>query len=76
MLVITGRQANSLGATYADETELMLKYGAVNAVNMDGGSSSLMWYDGGYVNNASAIVGVRPIPTSFLVLKEGVSLDD
>ena len=76
MLVITGRQANSLGASYADITELMLKYGAVNAVNMDGGSSSLMWVNGSYINAASVLIGIRPIPTCFLVLKEGVSLDD
>ncbi len=76
MLVIAGRQANSLGATYADEAQLMLKFGAVNATNLDGGSSSLMWYQEGYVNNAAALVGIRRIPTSFLVLKEGVHPDD
>ena len=76
MLVIVGRQPNSLGATYLDEAEIMLKFGAVNACNLDGGSSSLMWLDGGYVNAPATIVGIRRIPTSFLVLKEGVSLDD
>lgn len=76
MLVITGRQPNSLGATYADEAAVMLKFGAVNATNLDGGSSSLMWFDGGYVNSPSTFVGIRRIPTSFLVLPEGVSLDD
>ena len=76
MLVITGRQPNSLGATYLDEAEVMLKFGAVNAANLDGGSSSLMWLNGGYVNPPATIVGIRRIPTSFLVLKEGVSLDD
>ena len=75
MLVIVGRQPNSLGATYLDEAEIMLKFGAVNACNLDGGSSSLMWLDGAYVNAPATIVGIRRIPTSFLVLKEGVSLD-
>ena len=75
MLVIAGRQPNSLGASYLDEAELMLKFGAVNAVNLDGGSSSQMWFDGGYVNSVAMIVGIRRIPTSFLVLKEGVRLD-
>ncbi len=72
MLVIEGRQPNSLGASYADEAEMMLKFGAVNATNLDGGSSSLMWYGGDYVNAAAFVVGIRPIPTSFLVLPEGV----
>ncbi len=76
MLVIPGRQPNSLGATYADEAAVMLKFGAVNALNLDGGSSSLMWFDGGYVNAPATFVGIRKIPTSFLVLKKGVSLDD
>ena len=35
-----------------------------------------MWLNGGYVNPPATIVGIRRIPTSFLVLKEGVSLDD
>ena len=71
MLVIEGRQPNCLGASYADEAEIMLRFGAVNAMNLDGGSSSMMWYNGGYVNNKT-FVGLRDIPTSFLVLKEGV----
>ena len=76
MLVIVGRQPNSLGATYLDEAELMLRFGAINATNLDGGSSSLMWLYDGYVNAPATIVGIRPIPTSFLVLKEGVRPDE
>ena len=73
MLVIVGRQATSTGAGFQDLVDIMLNYGAVNACNLDGGSSSLLWYDGGYVNNAAHIVGIREVPTSFVVLKEGVS---
>ena len=71
MLVIDGRQVSSLGATYGDLAEIMLSYGAVNACNLDGGSSSMMWYQGGYVNNSASVIGIRPVPTAFLVLKEG-----
>lgn len=39
-----GRQAGSMGATYADIIDIMVEYGAVNACNMDGGSSSVMLY--------------------------------
>ena len=74
LLVIAGRQPNSLGATYADEAELMLRFGAVNACNLDGGTSSLLWFDGGYLNNSATVVGIRRIPTSFLVLPEGRDL--
>lgn len=70
LLVIEGRQARSLGATYADLSDIMLQYGAVNACNLDGGSSSNMWFDGAYVNASGSVIGDRPIPTAFLVRKE------
>lgn len=76
LLVIDGRQVISLGATYQDLVDIFLEYGAVNACNLDGGSSTLMWYDGGYVNNCASVVGIRPVPTTFVVLKEGVSGDE
>jgi exopolysaccharide biosynthesis protein len=76
MLVIEGRQVTSLGATYQDMTDIFLSYGAVNACNLDGGSSSMMWYKDGYVNQCASVVGIRRLPTTFLVLKEGVSAND
>ena len=67
MLVIDGRQASSLGATYADMISVLLEYGAVNAVNMDGGSSSLMYYKGDYLNRGVSLTGSRNMPTAFIV---------
>lgn len=67
MLVIDGRQATSLGATYADLIQVMLEYGAVNAVNLDGGSSSMLYFDGEYLNNGVALTGSRKLPTAFIV---------
>ena len=69
LLVVDGRQAYSLGATYEDLAQIMLDYGAVNACNLDGGSSTVMWYNDGYVNQCMTFVGIRPIPTGFLVQK-------
>ncbi len=71
LLVIDGRQATSLGVTYQELSEIFLSYGAVNACNLDGGSSSLMWYEGEYINNCASLLGIRPVPTTFLVLKKG-----
>ena len=71
LLVIDGRQVSSMGASYQDEVEIMQRYGAVNAINLDGGSSSVLWYRGGYINKTASVIGIRPVPTSFLVLKEG-----
>ena len=72
LLVIDGRQASTLGATYSDLAEVFADYGAVNAYNLDGGSSTVMWYQGEYINSCSSVKGVRPVPTAFVVLKEGV----
>ena len=67
MLVIDGRQVHSIGATYQDMVDLLLSYGAVNACNMDGGSSTVMYYEGRYVNSCSAEGGnPRPLPNAFL----------
>ena len=41
---IDGRQVGSSGGTYADIINIMEEFGAVNACNMDGGSSSVMMY--------------------------------
>ena len=67
MLVIEGRQSSSLGATYSDLIKVMVQYGAVNAINLDGGSSSLMYYKGEYLNNGVVLTGSRNMPTAFIV---------
>ena len=71
MLVLDGRSINTLGATMEDVAEIMLEYGAVNAGNLDGGSSSVMVYDGEIINNCASVTGPRSIPTAFVVLPEG-----
>ncbi len=67
MLVIDGRQVNSLGASMSDLIEIMMRYGAVNAGNLDGGSSSNLYYQGEYLNDGVALTGARDIPTTFIV---------
>ena len=56
-----------MGATHADLMRIMLEYGAVNACNLDGGSSSIMYYEGKYLNNGVAVTGSRKIPTAIVV---------
>lgn len=68
LLVIDGRQASSLGATYADLSNIMYSYGAVTACNLDGGSSSMMYYNGKYINNSASVIGIRAVPSTFVVL--------
>ena len=67
MLVIDGRQASSLGATYSDMINVFMEFGAINAVNLDGGSSSMMYYDGEYLNKGVMLTGSRKLPTAFIV---------
>lgn len=45
LLVTDGRSASSIGATRNDVIEIMVQYGAVVAGMLDGGSSSLMYYE-------------------------------
>ena len=69
-LVVNGRATDSLGATYDDLTQIMLQYGAVNAMNLDGGSSSLLYLDGQLQNTCSSLYGPRKMPTCWLIRPE------
>ncbi len=68
LLVIDGRQSKSAGANLADVASIMLKYGAYNAGNLDGGSSATMNYNGKTLNNPCDIAGERSIATAYLVM--------
>ena len=67
MLVIDGRQVHSIGATYQDMIDLLLDYGAVNACNMDGGSSTIMYYGDQKINDGMTISVSRRMPTAWIV---------
>ena len=67
-MVVEGRHPDSLGATYDDLANLMEEYGAVNAGNLDGGSSSAMIYNGEQITKGSTIIGSRRMATAILVL--------
>ncbi len=69
LLVVNGRSVDSLGATLDDLVEVFLEYDAVNATNLDGGSSSLMIYDGENVTHSAYVYGERVVATSILVKK-------
>lgn len=67
ILVIDGRQPHSLGATHKDLVDVMMEFEAVNACNLDGGSSSMMYYEGELKTVCSSLYGPRRIPTAILV---------
>ena len=70
-LVTDGRGKNGhLGATAADLIEVMDEYGAVNAANVDGGSSSTMYYNGKYLMTSVTFYYSNSswrLPTAFVV---------
>lgn len=71
MLVTDGRGASGhLGATARDLLNIMQEYGAVNAANLDGGSSSAMYYNGNYEMTSVTLyysTSSWKLPTGFVV---------
>lgn len=67
LLSIDGRQAHSLGAVYSDLIDIFLENDVINAANLDGGSSSIMIYEGETVSVSSSLYGDRRLPTAILV---------
>lgn len=63
LLVIDGRQPSSYGASLKDLQQILLQLGAYNATNLDGGSSSTMYYQGEILNNPSDPLGERTVPS-------------
>ena len=68
-LVINGRLANSIGADMVDLTDIMENYGAYNASNLDGGSSSELVINGKIINTpvAGGENGLRNMSTFWVV---------
>ena len=69
-LIIDGRQpAWSLGCTMGDLIEVLQKYGVVNAACCDGGSSSVLAYDGEVITKNSSLNPTygRRLPNAWLV---------
>lgn len=68
LLVIDGRSIKSYGATLKEVQDIMLDKGAVNAANLDGGSSATMYYNGKVINTPSDALGERSVPSVFMVM--------
>lgn len=69
MLVINGRIPSSIGADLVDVTEIMENYGAYNAANLDGGSSSELVINNEIINTpvAGGRYGLRDMSTFWVV---------
>ncbi|MDR1025122.1 MAG: phosphodiester glycosidase family protein [Treponema sp.] len=66
LVVVDGRRAGSFGATYKDMQTILYANGAVNAIGLDGGSSSTMVYRGELVNTPSEGDAGRRLPNAII----------
>ena len=67
---VDGRQAFSKGVSLADMAALLKRYGAWNAINLDGGGSTAMAIGGLTVNNPSGGGAERPVADMLLVYSD------
>lgn len=71
-LVIDGRRIGCMGADMNDLIEILEKYGAYNAANLDGGNSSALIINNKLINhpiNWDEKEQTRPIATGFILTK-------
>ena len=72
LLVIDGRQTGSIGADMNDLARVMNDYGAINAANLDGGTSSAMSLNGQIITNprnGAFQAKTRPVPNAWIVVE-------
>lgn len=72
MLVIEGRlPTRSFGCGLPECTEILLKHDAYQAMNLDGGTSAIMWYNGEYVIKCSNTnITCRTLPNAWIYAKQ------
>ncbi|HTG45588.1 MAG TPA: phosphodiester glycosidase family protein [Verrucomicrobiae bacterium] len=67
LVEVDGRQAGlSIGMTLAELAEFFLELGCIEAMNLDGGGSATLWFDG-KVRNKPCDGGERPIANSLVI---------
>lgn len=73
LATVDGRQPGvSAGMSLAELAELLLEFGAAEAINLDGGGSTTMVVGGELVNVPSDQTGERPVSDAILVLPGGL----
>jgi len=71
LVVVDGRQPGfSEGMTTRELAVLMKELGCTDALNLDGGGSSILLYEGKILNKPSDITGPRPVPVMFGVQRK------
>jgi phosphodiester glycosidase len=67
MVTVDGRQAKSIGLTLPGLADLMIQFGAYEALNLDGGGSTTMVVKGKVVNSPSDLNGERAVSNALMV---------
>lgn len=70
ILLLEGRMYTSIGLTLPQLVDFCYDLGMVNAGNMDGGASSVMYYQGEQNTIVSTLYGARNMPDCWLVAPE------
>ena len=70
LLTADGREGSSIGLTLMELAYLMKEFGCINAMNLDGGGSTVMYVDGQVVNKPSEHGGIPLSHTLIVGLKE------
>lgn len=73
-LGIEGRKADSLGCDANECAEILARYGAYQAMNVDGGTSAILWYEGEYIMRCSndALPEGRRLPNAWVYCADTV----
>ncbi len=66
MVTVDGREQNSVGMTLGELARMMKDFGCVNAMNLDGGGSSVMYVNGRVVNSPAQAGGI-PISNALTI---------
>lgn len=69
LVVVDGRRSWSVGMSLAELADELLALGAWDAMNLDGGGSSLLWLDGTVVNAPSDPAGERAVGNALVILR-------
>jgi exopolysaccharide biosynthesis protein len=73
LATVDGRQPGvSAGMSLPELADLILEFGAVEGINLDGGGSTTMVVNGKVVNIPSDQTGERPVSDAILVLPRGL----
>lgn len=72
MIAADGREGSSIGLTLVELANLMKSLGCINAINLDGGGSTVMYVNGQIVNKPQQIGGIA-LSNALVISKKSVN---